>query len=540
MTDHAEVIKIDGAPGVGKTTKLQEYVAEERAAGRNLTDLYYLTFARASREDSAEALSEVFPDTDPEDVRKRAKTFHGAALTACLYADVFTDLNRQLITQRQDSQYFEEFCQRHGLQYVGEKGNVLKKIRNGDDLEGVGDRLFAVENWLALKQYDVSEYHRAPQTLPWCPDRAEELLRAWRDFKRTFDDLPLFEHHDYVNTAIEQELTPPASVLFIDEFQDLAPQEYRLFKIWRDSGEIDRLYIAGDPNQSIYSFRAGTPLYFEETDTDETTVLKQSYRCPEEVASAARRILSSSVETDPRGFRGRSAGGEVRRTTLTDPSDVASRVASLAAGEGDVFCLARTNYHAYKIQQALQAGDVPHSWIGRRSSAWEGDIEELLRALRTLKSESGRVWSDPARALRAAAPRAVEWSKELRADVGSGFAPDKIRDAFGTDDVVDIAQQLDLRKTQRELLVAALTADHDLAPSDVRVGTIHSSKGLEADTVFLFDGYTSTLQSAYRNDTDVQAEEHRLYYVGATRAEQRLEVVDGLFDSDAPPLEVVA
>jgi len=74
----------------------------------------------------------------------------------------------------------------------------------------------------------------------------------------------------------------------------------------------------------------------------------------------------------------------------------------------------------------------------------------------------------------------------------------------------------------------------------VQLGTIHAAKGLEADTVLLFDGYTSQLEDIYADESDVRAEEHRLYYVGATRASEELAVARGFFKREAPPLEVVA
>ena len=58
------------------------------------------------------------------------------------------------------------------------------------------------------------------------------------------------------------------------------------------------------------------------------------------------------------------------------------------------------------------------------------------------------------------------------------------------------------------------------SPEAVKVGTIHSSKGLEAPCIHLFDGYPGKMRREYQNGKNA-AEEHRLYYVGATRASER-------------------
>jgi hypothetical protein len=206
--DRARVVKIDGAPGVGKTTRLEQAVLDERDNGRSITDVYYITFARSGREESALALAEAYPDIQMEDVRSRAKTFHGVAYTTCAQNDLFENPDVQIITQRDDEHVFKQFCQRRGLRYVGESGNVLKKIRNGEDLSAAGDRLFAVAQWLTLKQYPPEQYHRAPQDLPCSGQRAVELLEEWDQFKRTARGLRMFEHHDYVEEAIERRYVP--------------------------------------------------------------------------------------------------------------------------------------------------------------------------------------------------------------------------------------------------------------------------------------------------------------------------------------------
>ena len=52
--------------------------------------------------------------------------------------------------------------------------------------------------------------------------------------------------------------------------------------------------------------------------------------------------------------------------------------------------------------------------------------------------------------------------------------------------------------------------------------TIHTSKGLEFNTVFLIGAYDGALPSG-RDDADLE-EERRLLYVAITRAKQRLYI----------------
>jgi superfamily I DNA/RNA helicase len=537
MTD---VHRIDGAPGVGKTHTLREYIKDERDSGRSYIDMYYLTFSRSGVEDAEQALLDVFEGKDSDDVEKHARTLHSLALSVCAQAGVFDDFGEQIITQRQDEDFYRGFCDRRGLTYSGPARNHLKAMRDGEDLEAPGDKLFAINDWLTLKQYPPRRYHEAPQDVKWSHETATELLEAWDGYKRGHG-LRRFEHADYVDEAIQQGFTPDADVLFIDEFQDLAPQEYRLFKTWRDSGELDTIYIAGDPNQSIYSFRAGTPLYFEETDVDANEELKESYRCPAEVASVAQRILDAAPETDPRGFCGRSPGGTVRNIGTEHQGDVRAVVRDAAERHDSVMVLARANYQVSALAKTLRGSTLPFSFLGRRAGAWDGDLTVLYNLFRELREGTATVPQAPVNKLLKYAPR----SDTRRADLGAlrdgAYEAGRVRAAFDDYDTLpDLARALDLDDRDAELLVPAMEADHDVVPADVQLGTIHAAKGLEADAVLLFDGYTNQLDTTYSDDPEVRAEEHRLYYVGATRASEELSIARGFFEHEAPPLEVVA
>lgn len=71
----------------------------------------------------------------------------------------------------------------------------------------------------------------------------------------------------------------------------------------------------------------------------------------------------------------------------------------------------------------------------------------------------------------------------------------------------------------------------------LRIGTIHSSKGLESEIVILLTDYTSNLTDYYFGK-EGESEERRLYYVGMTRAEEALFIVDRMdIDYHFPALE---
>jgi hypothetical protein len=75
-------------------------------------------------------------------------------------------------------------------------------------------------------------------------------------------------------------------------------------------------------------------------------------------------------------------------------------------------------------------------------------------------------------------------------------------------------------------------------PERVTIGTIHSSKGKEAETVILALDTTTTIAENMRQDTRddpskvISDPERRVYYVGMTRASQKLVLAEGVVDPE--------
>ena len=86
-----------------------------------------------------------------------------------------------------------------------------------------------------------------------------------------------------------------------------------------------------------------------------------------------------------------------------------------------------------------------------------------------------------------------------------------------------------LRDLER-LLKQGFTSEHE---NPIILSTIHSSKGLEYDTVYMVDVYKGRFPSSRSNifcrskdSADGEQEERRLFYVGITRAKNKLHLFE--------------
>jgi superfamily I DNA/RNA helicase len=136
-------------------------------------------------------------------------------------------------------------------------------------------------------------------------------------------------------------------------------------------------------------------------------------------------------------------------------------------------------------------------------------------------------------------PNGDERKSRITSTIGDTADAAEIARAFdGLETPSEIISRLDLADWKRDALSAAVEAPADLTPQEVQIGTIHTAKGLEASSVFLFAEATSRIVEEYERDEAAAAEEHRVWYVGTTRATEELTIVQDYFDGPtAPPVE---
>lgn len=85
--------------------------------------------------------------------------------------------------------------------------------------------------------------------------------------------------------------------LLIDEYQDINAGQFELIRLLTE-GQVDGLFAVGDDDQSIYSWRGGTPKYIRRfkryygKDAQIVPLLK-SYRCPKFILESALSVVES-------------------------------------------------------------------------------------------------------------------------------------------------------------------------------------------------------------------------------------------------------
>ncbi|MBM7083089.1 UvrD-helicase domain-containing protein [Micromonospora humidisoli] len=339
--------------------------------------------------------------------------------------------------------------------------------------------------------------------------------------------------------------------IFVDEYQDVDAVQYDLLRLL--SPADGNLCAIGDPDQAIYSFRGadvGYFLRFSEDFTDARLVrLNRNYRSSAPIlAAAVQAIAPSSLvrgrRLDPARLDPEAPlVGRYPAASVADEADFVVRTVddlvgglshrSLDSGRidgrstslsfSDIAVLYRTDAQAAPIVDALARANIP---VQKRSHDRLRDRPGVLAIARELRHADGSTGGLPAR-VRAAGQVLAERFAAPTLDAAGTVRPEDVRTAV--DLLTPLARRCgdDLELFLSQLATGAEVDALDPRAEAVTLLTLHAAKGLEFPVVFLVGVEDALLPLRWPGSTpddDAIAEERRLFFVGLTRAQDRLYV----------------
>lgn len=358
--------------------------------------------------------------------------------------------------------------------------------------------------------------------------------------------------------------------IFVDEYQDVDAVQYELLRLL--SPADGNLCAIGDPDQAIYSFRGadvGYFLRFSQDFTDARLVrLNRNYRSSAPIlAAAVQAIAPSSLvrgrRLDPARLDPEAPlVGRYAAASVADEADFVVRTIdelvgglshrSLDSGRidgrstslsfSDIAVLYRTDSQAAAIVDALARANIP---VQKRSHDRLRDRPGVAAIARELRHAGldGALPASPPASLSASLPTSSPASLPARVRLagqvlaerfavptldGSGAVrPEDVRTAV--DLLTPLARRCgdDLGLFLSQLATGAEVDALDPRAEAVTLLTLHAAKGLEFPVVFLVgaeDGLLPLRWPGQEPDDDAVAEERRLFFVGLTRAQDRLYV----------------
>jgi len=411
--------------------------------------------------------------------------------------------------------------------------------------------------------------------------------------------------------------------ILVDEYQDTNRTQYELIKLitagntepkkfysWEDRS----IFVVGDADQSIYSFRAadfriliGFQEDFKTSLNDDTKSslikLEENYRSSSNILDAANSLIENNSERIEKVLRATKEKGELLKLLscddeISEAEAITNKIKSLNNYNQEPIwrnfaILYRTRAQSRVLEESLVRWRIPYTIFGGLRFYDRREIKDAIAYLKVLVNSSDnvsllRIINVPRRGIgKTTIQKLNELSNKLniplwevlndrqsleetigRSSKGinkftevmndllcylensgpaqllqlilekSGYLNDLL--SSGTEESEDRRnnlQELINAATQYEeetesgdvegfLSTAALTTDNDKKknnPNSVTLMTLHNSKGLEFQNVFI-TGLEQGLFPSHRSiDTpSLLEEERRLCYVGITRAKERV------------------
>ena len=301
----------------------------------------------------------------------------------------------------------------------------------------------------------------------------------------------------------------------VDEYQDVSPLQQRLLNLWL--GNREEICVVGDAAQTIYSFAGATSNFLlnfkNRFPNAQVFRLTTGYRSTPEIINTANKILQSADLLSVEGVELRAINTHGEKPLINGFNSTADEISYVAqqvkkqidAGvdSSDIAILARTNAQLDQINSALNNLKIVSQLRTGERFFDRVDVKDAMRLIRSasvLPSEGGDWYADLVSVLQPFGD----------ADYVSAFLrlAKSIKDNGGAN----------MRVFLREIEDRAEQNNPPILPG-VTLSTLHGAKGLEWNLLYLIGVSEGVLPMG--NDLN---EERRLFYVGVTRAKQRIHI----------------
>jgi superfamily I DNA/RNA helicase len=464
--------------GSGKTRRLIEEVSKELET-RRPEEIAFVTFTRKGAEEGLRRVCTKLM-LEPEEL-PYFRTLHSLTFHALNYKA------NQMFGRLDQRKFNKEYGYNVNRCEV-DSGKVLptidSKYLDFYDLERSGA---LTSKQLAEADIEVGYYR--------------QLVRKYEEYKA---QQHLVDFFDCLIKYVQEGDSLPVKVAMIDECQDITALQWKVIE--KAFSRAEKIIVAGDENQSIYSYSGARPDFLIDlAKRFPVEHLSVSYRIPQSVYRLAKAITQFIGDKTDKPFEPRLENPEGSITQLTSLDRLKNFIDTEGLrdnkNETQWYILARNNCFLSEPMRLLEENLIPY-WTAD-GFFMGGQIMKRLKDYEGFRLEG---YGKP--------EKKIEFQRR-----------------FGIEDFRQPFTETNLFTEGRRWVYASYIEKYGLATLEemckwnpqILVSTIHHVKGGEADNVAIMLDATRRTKGNVFNDID---EELRVLYVGVTRTKQNLFLID--------------
>ena len=380
---------------------------------------------------------------------------------------------------------------------------------------------------LLRKADDLKEYISNQKRLGISPSQAREretgigqfFAEAYADFERKsrlegwldFDSL-MFEAVNLLESNAEVRARYAKKYIQVDEAQDTDPLQLKLLKLIF-TGNI---FFVGDQNQAIYEWRGASPDIMASIPQifpgAKTLYLGTNYRSTSALVDFFKEILPVDNGLASHMRTGNPAGESPTFTHYADDYMEAAQVLRRVMDAPSTAIIARTNRQLFRYQQACFSANIKSKILGKKAFWEQNEVKQLLALAKNTKFPPEYTAPMVLKAL-TIQHRLLEKYK---------FSGNPL-DSDPADNINSLYKMSAKYATIKEFLdfIRRLTYGSKSQNTPcLTLSTVHQAKGKEWKNVFLVGVTEGILPHNKAN----HPEEKRIFFVGASRAAEKLHI----------------
>ena len=234
------------------------------------------------------------------------------------------------------------------------------------------------------------------------PETAEAFYASSDLYRRTLKQANALDFGQLLSLAVALLRTTPQVqkhyrdkflYILVDEFQDTNIAQYELLKLLSNSNR--NLFVVGDDDQSIYSWRGAEPeniFNYEKEFSPDVIVLNHNYRSTQLILDAANNVISKNIRLRPKQMETiTKSGPKVRLYVAEDEYDeaefVTKTIESLRKRRAQLKEIAvfyRTNAQSRVFEEEFVSRKIRYIVVGGLKFYERKEVKETLSYLTLL------------------------------------------------------------------------------------------------------------------------------------------------------------